>query len=132
MSERSSQQPGGTPQRNANDTTSRAETSTTATQQGSISANPFATLFSQILGGAGPLGQMAAASAGSAANAPAGGGEVGGCWFFLVVCSSQFCAVVVLLLSVLKKIYFQPFSFFLSLGGISLERKKWSFKVLLI
>ena len=77
VSERSSQQPGGTPQRNANDTTSRAETSTTATQQGSISANPFATLFSQILGGAGPLGQMAAATAGATANTPSGGGEVG-------------------------------------------------------
>ena len=77
VSERSSQQPGGTPQRNANDTTSRAETSTTATQQGSISANPFATLFSQILGSAGQLGQMAAATAGSTANAPSSGGEVG-------------------------------------------------------
>ncbi|XP_076455384.1 uncharacterized protein LOC143289980 isoform X2 [Babylonia areolata] len=62
VSERSSQQPGGTPPRSTNDTTSRAQTSTTATQQGSISANPFATLFSQILGGAGPLGQMASAS----------------------------------------------------------------------
>jgi len=75
--ERSSQQPGGTPQRSANDNTTRAQTSTTATQQGSISANPFATLFSQILGGAGPLGQMAAAHAASTAAAGGPGGEVG-------------------------------------------------------
>lgn len=55
VSERQSQQPGGTPQRSANDNSSRAQTNTTATQQGSISANPFAALFSQLLGGAGPV-----------------------------------------------------------------------------
>ncbi|KAK7475429.1 hypothetical protein BaRGS_00033310 [Batillaria attramentaria] len=54
MSERQSQQPGGTPQRSANDNSTRAQTNTTATQQGSISANPFAALFSQLLGGAPP------------------------------------------------------------------------------
>jgi hypothetical protein len=47
-SERSSQQPGGTPQRSANDNTTRAQTSTTATQQGSISANPFQAIFNQV------------------------------------------------------------------------------------
>lgn len=52
MSQRQSQQPGGTPQRNANENSNRAQTNTTATQQGSISANPFAALFSQLLGGA--------------------------------------------------------------------------------
>ncbi|PVD22317.1 hypothetical protein C0Q70_18126 [Pomacea canaliculata] len=50
--QRQSQQPGGTPQRNANENSNRAQTNTTATQQGSISANPFAALFSQLLGGA--------------------------------------------------------------------------------
>lgn len=78
VSERSSQQPGGTPQRSANESTSRAQTSTTATQQGSISANPFAALFSQILGGAGPLGQMAAAHAAATAGSHGPGEESGG------------------------------------------------------
>ncbi|KAK7094657.1 hypothetical protein V1264_006179 [Littorina saxatilis] len=77
VSERSSQQPGGTPQRGANDPINRAQTSTTSSQQGSISANPFATLFSQILGGAGPLGQMAAAAT-AATSGPAGGQSGGG------------------------------------------------------